>query len=58
MVKYGCTKCGYELYEVHSPDDVYTVAKRFKEKDEEAIVIHVVCKNCLQQNTIFWVKTR
>ena len=58
MVKYGCTKCGSELSEVHPPDDVYTVAKRFKEKDEAAIVIHVVCKKCMQRNTIFWVKPR
>ena len=58
MAKYGCIKCGYELHEVHPPDDVYTVAKRFKDKEEEALKIEVACTNCNHRNTIFWVKKK
>ncbi len=54
--KLGCIKCGYELYDVHPPDEVYTFAKRFKDKDEKAIKIEVACKNCNHMNSLFWVK--
>ncbi len=53
---YGCVRYGHELYEVYPPDDVYTVSKRFKDRDEEAIRIQVVCEKCKHKNTIFWVK--
>jgi hypothetical protein len=56
MVKYGCIKCGAELYELYPPDDVYTVAKRFREKEEEAIKIEITCAKCRLKNTIFWVR--
>ena len=56
MVKYGCIKCGTELYEVHPPDDVYTVAKRFKGREEEGIRMEITCTKCRHRNMIFWVK--
>ena len=58
MAKYGCIKCGAELYEVLPPDDVYTTAKRFKEKEEEAFRIEVICTNCRYRNTFFCVKSQ
>ena len=33
------TRYNFVAHEVHPPDDIYTVAKRFKEKDEKALFI-------------------